>query len=100
MDELILLPFTKYESKHDYSTITFNERGVDFTILRNSVHNRPQSGNLYKFGLIDTNGNYYWFFNGKALIKGRIKALETFNALKQYCYANKLGKPFAYKVVK
>ncbi len=100
MDNLILLPFTKYESKHEYSTNTFNERGIDFTLLRNSVHNRPQSGNLYKFGLIDRNGNYYWFFNGKALIKGRVKALETFTAIKHYCDTKDIGKPFAYKVVK
>ena len=82
MDELILLPFTKYESKHDYSTITFNERGVDFTLLRNSVHNRPQSGNLYKFGLIDTNGNYYWFLMVKPLSKAELKHWKHLMLLK------------------
>lgn len=100
MENLILLPFTDRENNNEYSFTSFKERGIDFTLLRNCVHNRPQSGNLYKFGLIDKNGNYFWFFNGKALIKGRIKALETFSALNKYCYAKKIGKPFAYKVVK
>ena len=100
MEELILLPFTDIEENNEYSTNTFSERGIDFTLLRNSVHNRHQSGNLYKFGVIDAKGNHSWFFGGKAIIKGRVKALQTFNALKKYCEKKNLGEPFAYKVVK
>jgi len=99
MDELILLPFTENEMKNEYSFNTFTERNVEFTIMKNTKHNTPQSGNLYKFGLVDDNW-MYWFFNGKAVIKGRLKALETFNALKQYCSSKGIGEPFAYKVIK
>ena len=42
----------------------------------------------------------YWFFNGKAVIKGRLDALKTFSALKKYCKSKDIGEPFAYKVYK
>ena len=106
MDELILLPFTEREKTHQYSFNTFTERNIEFTIMKNSIHNTPQSGNLYKFGLLNKEGyrcicdEMWWFFNGKAIIKGRLKALETFSALQQYCKMKGLGQPFAFKVVK
>jgi hypothetical protein len=100
MDDLKLTPFSKKEMEYDYSTQTFNERGVDFTIIRLTKHQKPQSGNIYKFGLVDKNYNFYWFFHNKAIVKGRLKALETFKALLDYCEHKDIGDPFAYKVVK
>ena len=100
MDDLKLTPFSDKEMEHDYSTQTFNERGVDFTLIRLSNQQKPQSGNLYKFGLVDNEYRFYWFFYNKAIVKGRLKALETFKALLLYCEQKDIGKPFAYKVVK
>ena len=76
MDDLKLTPFSDKEMEYDYSTQTFNERGVDFTLIRLSNQQKPQSGNLYKFGLVDNEYNFYWFFYNKAIVKGRLKALE------------------------
>ena len=83
MDDLILTPFSDKEMENEYQV-------------------KPQSGNLYKFGVISLSPsfNYYWFFNNKAIVKGRLKALETFSALKKYCKDKKIGEPFAYKVSK
>jgi len=100
MDDLKLTPFTEKEMDKEYSTQTFTERGVDFTILRVSNQLKPQSGNLYKFGLVDNDYQFFWFFNNKSIVKGRLKALETFKALLIYCEAKKIGQPFAYKVYK
>tara|TARA_R100001509_G_C4788295_1_gene188862 strand:- start:43 stop:345 length:303 start_codon:yes stop_codon:yes gene_type:complete len=100
MDDLKLTPFSTKEMENEYSTQTFNERGIEFTILRLSNQLKPQSGNLYKFGLVDNKYNFYWFFNNKAVVKGRLKALETFDALSQYCNEKEIGSPFAFKVSK
>ena len=102
MDDLILTPFSDKEMENEYTTHTFIEREIEFTILRLSNQVKPQSGNLYKFGVISLSPsfNYYWFFNNKAIVKGRLKALETFIALKKYCKDKKIGEPFAYKVSK
>tara|TARA_Y100000385_G_C12510182_1_gene390916 strand:+ start:75 stop:377 length:303 start_codon:yes stop_codon:yes gene_type:complete len=100
MDDLKLTPFSIIEMENEYSTQTFKERGVEFTLLRLSKQSKPQSGNLYKFGLVDNNYNFFWFFNNRAVVKGRLKALETFNLLSQYCNEKEIGSPFAYKVSK
>jgi len=100
MDDLKLTPFSSKEMDNEYSTQTFNERGIEFTILRLTNQLKPQSGNLYKFGLVDKDYNFFWFFNNKAIVKGRLKALETFHLLSQYCNEKQIGSPFAYKVSK
>ena len=100
MDELKLTPFSDKEMENEYSTPTFRERDIDFTLLRLSNQQKPQSGNLYKFGLVDDDYQFFWFFNNKAIVKGRLKSLETFSALLQYCKQKDIGKPFAYKVIK
>tara|TARA_R110000751_G_scaffold134794_2_gene237307 strand:+ start:3685 stop:3987 length:303 start_codon:yes stop_codon:yes gene_type:complete len=100
MDNLKLTPFSDKEMEDDYSSQTFKERGIDFTLIRLSNQQKPQSGNLYKFGLIDNDYHFYWFFCNKAIVKGRLKALETFHALLIYCEQKDIGKPFAYKVIK
>lgn len=100
MDDLILTPFSSKEMDNEYSTQTFNERGIEFTILRFANQLKPQSGNLYKFGLVDNDYNFYWFFNNKPIVKGRLKALETFHLLSQYCNEKQIGSPFAFKVSK
>lgn len=97
MDELILMPFSKEESEEDFNLNVFIERGMEFGVLSSSNRFKPSSGNLYKFGLKADSGNYYWFFNGKPVVKGRINALKTYSALKQYCENKKIGQPFAYK---
>lgn len=98
MTDLTLIPFSKIEASHEYDTQTFKERGVNFTLLRLSNQKTLQSGNLYKFGLIDKNTEFFWFFHNKAIVKGRLKALETFNLLTEYCNEKQIGNPFAYKV--
>jgi len=100
MDDLKVIPFTQKEMDEEYSTQTFKERGIDFTLLRLTNQLKPQSGNLYKFGVVDKDYKFFWFFNNRAIVKGRLKALETFKALQIYCEQREVGLPFAYKVVK
>lgn len=100
MDDLTLTPFSDKEMEYDYSTQTFNERGIEFTLMRLTHQQKPQSGNLYKFGLVDANYEFYWFFYNKAIVSGRAKALETFKALLEYCEQKDIGTPFAFKLVK
>ena len=100
MEDLILIPFSKEEMEKEYQTNSFNERGVNFVILKETNIFRVQSGNYYKFGLVDDNYDFYWFFKGLPCVKGRLKALETFNALSNYCKQKNIGTPFAFKVSK
>ena len=100
MEDLKLTPFSDKEMENEYSTQTFTERDIDFTLLRLTSQQKPQSGNLYKLGVVDNDYQFFWFFNNKAIVKGRLKALETFKALLIYCEARNIGQPFAYKVTK
>ena len=100
MEDLKLTPFSKEEMAKEYSSETFRERNIDFTLLRPTNQSKPQSGNLYKFGVVDDDYHFFWFFNNKAIVKGRLKALETFKALLTYCEARDIGTPFSYKVNK
>ena len=104
MEDLKLTPFSVKEREQEYTTYTFKERDIEFTLLRLKKQVKPQSGNLYKFGLSTQMPSalryYYWFFNNKAIVKGRLDALSTFKALQEYCKKKELGKPFAYKVTK
>ena len=97
MKQLTLTPFSDKEHSQDYNTNTFIERGVAFTILRNANYFKPHSGNKYMFGVVNSDYEFFWFFNGKAIVKGRLKAIETFKALKIYCKENNIGEPFAHK---
>lgn len=92
-----LTPFTSKEESIEYSTITFNERGVDFTLLKISNQSKPHTGNKYKFGVVDENYNFYWFFNGKSEIRNRSMAVKVFAILKRYCELKDIGEPFAFK---
>lgn len=100
MQDLKLIPFSDKEMESEYSTTTFNERGIEFTLLRNVSNQKPSSGNIYKFGVVSDDYEFFWFFGGKPIIKGRIKALETYYALSIYCKKRSVGTPFAYKVNK
>lgn len=100
MDDLKLTPFSAKEMKNEYCLQTFKERDVWFTLIRLYSQQKPQSGNLYKFGIVHKNTKFYWFFKSKAIVKGRINALDTFKALQIYCDQRDIGKPFAYKVIK
>ena len=53
MEDLKLTPFSDKEMGNEYSTQTFRERNIDFTLLRLTNQQKPQSGNLYKFGVVD-----------------------------------------------
>lgn len=96
--EFKLTPFSESELKQEFDYVEFVERGykmamlnvVDFEFL-------SFSKTKYKFGLIDNDDNLHWFFYGKAVVKNRLKALQTYNALVVYCNKNNLGKPFAFK---
>lgn len=99
MNQYGLIPFNKKE-KNNIAQLhleKFIEREKPFYILsEKDVDFLPVRDN-YRFGLIDNNGNYYWFFNGTASVNNREKAIEAFNALLDYCTTEKLGTPFAYK---
>jgi hypothetical protein len=100
MKDLILTPFCSQEMQKEYETHSFKERGVNFVILKEANTHRIQSGNYYKFGLVDTHYNFYWFFMGLPCVKGRLKALNVYKKLSEYCEAKEIGTPFAYKVGK
>ena len=63
MEDLKLTPFSDKEMENEYSTQTFTERDIDFTLLRLTSQQKPQSGNLYKFGVVDNDYQFFWFFN-------------------------------------
>ncbi len=100
MEDLILTPFSEKEMEKEYETNSFTERGINFIILKESNIFKVQSGNYYKFGLVDEDYDFYWFFKALPCVKGRLKALETFNALSHYSKQKKIGTPFAFKVGK
>jgi hypothetical protein len=96
--ELSLTPFTEQELSEDYTTNTFIESGVEFTLLRLSNQFKINTSKSYKFGVVDADYNFYWFFCNKPLVKGRKNAIEVFTKLQSYCIAKNIGQPFAYKV--
>ena len=95
-DKLELLPFTQEEKNRQYTLNTFLERGKEFSILRDNSSRGISSGTLYKFGVINDNGDYFWFLDGK-VFKGRKTVQQIFNQLDAYCKAYQVGKPFAMK---
>tara|TARA_R110000850_G_scaffold87677_4_gene188478 strand:+ start:80 stop:373 length:294 start_codon:yes stop_codon:yes gene_type:complete len=95
--QLILKPFTKLEYERKYNLHRFIEDGKPFSFLSRRSQSRINSGNKYKFGLIDKEGKFHWLFYGQVVCRDRVKALETYSALLKLCKAQKLGEPFAYK---
>jgi len=92
------ITFSKEELTHKLKYIEFKERGYPMAFL-NVVDESIFLGSKtnYKFGLINNEGKYLWFFSGSVVAKDRIEALKIYNALLSYCNENKLGKPFACK---
>ena len=96
--EFQLTPFSESELKHDYEFVEFLERGYPMAMLNRTNFVFSPSKTKYKFGLIHAETlDYYWFFLGKAVIKDRLRALQTYNALLYYCDNKKIGQPFAFK---
>lgn len=98
MIELITIPFSEEESSLNFSLSEFTERGQPMAIL-NVIDDYfyLNSKIKYKFGLIDNQGKYFWFFYGKVVAKNRLDALKTYNVLLDYCFIKSIGKPFAFK---
>lgn len=94
-----LTPFSKKENstKKALHLEKFTEREKPFYILSEKEIEFPPIRDNYRFGLIDNDDNYFWFFYGVASVTEREKAIEVFNLLLQYCKSNNLGTPFAYK---
>lgn len=96
--EFKLTPFSEEELSYKFEYSEFIERGYPMAILNIIDDNFfLNSKTNYKFGLLDNNGKYHWFFYGKVVAKNRLDALKTYNALLSYCRQNSLGKPFAFK---
>jgi len=96
--EFKIIPFTEEEKSHKFKLDEFTERGYPMAVLSIIDENFfLNSKTNYKFGVLDNNGNYYWFFYGKVVAKNRLDALKYYNALLTYCKKISLGKPFAFK---
>lgn len=95
--ELSLLPFKKIEYERKYAVTEFVEDGVELRFLRQLSQKMINSGNKYRFGLIDSDNKYHWFFYGVAVAKDREKAIQIFNALSAHCFSSGIGKPFMCK---
>jgi hypothetical protein len=93
---LTLTPFSDYEKKEVYKINSFKENGLDFAVLigETEISHRLD---VYKFGVMLNDGNYFWFWKGKAFGKNRAEAIDLYNELRLYCIQNELGIPFAYK---
>lgn len=97
-----LTPFTSKENSEQYDTVTFVERGIEITFLK-KTKSKQLRGNKYKFGLVDWDYNFYWFFNGMSKIsedekiKDRATAIQVYALLKRYCELKDIGTPFLYK---
>ena len=92
------IPFSTEELSNDFKYTEFKERGYPMAFL-NVIDERGFLGSRtnYKFGLINNDGDYLWFFSGTVVAKNRIEALKIYNALLSYCTDKNLGKPFACK---
>ena len=95
--ELGLKPFIQSEYRRKYVLTHFVEGGLPFAFLRRQSQSRINSGNKYKFGLIDRDGKYHWFFYGRAVCRDRQKAITLYNHLLKYCKDEEVGQPFAFK---
>jgi hypothetical protein len=95
--KLTLTPFSEQELQHDFKYSKFIEGGYSMAFLTVLNESITCASNHYRFGLIDNEGNYNWFFLKAVGAKNRHKALEVYNALLTFCNAKKLGKPFAIK---
>jgi acetone carboxylase gamma subunit len=90
-------PFSDYENKKDYDMSSFNELGMNVTILNEiTQYNKIPSGNFYKFGAV-INGEYNWYFNAIAVADSREKMREIYSAILQV-NAGTQNQPFIYKV--
>lgn len=96
--KLTLTPFTPEQLKTDWITQDFTEAGQQFGVIYPEGSKRMSSGNSYKFILKSPDGNLFWFFLGEATADGREEARTAYTSLLKYCEANKIGKPYAYKV--
>jgi DNA polymerase II large subunit len=92
-------PFKGKYLLHKYSYNEFIERGHKMAFLKVLDSHFYNAKIDYKFGLMDNENNYHWFFYGKTVSKNRNDALEIYNALLNYCNTKNLGKPFAFKNV-
>lgn len=76
---LSLTPFTPKEEKKIQEMISFNELGLDIRMLR-FESKKETFTKSYRFGILQ-HGQYSWFFNAKAIAKGRDKMREVYGAL-------------------
>lgn len=98
--KITLKPFSQKEKESSFFINTFFEKGIVIDFLVFTENLQPNSGNFYKFGTTDKENFFYWFFEGKALVKGRSKAMEVYKALILYCNEYNFEYPFIIKVVK
>jgi hypothetical protein len=90
-------PFSDFEKSKKYCVTSFNELGVNVTVLNYAeIKTKIPSGNFYKFGAYE-GGKLYWYFNGQAVANSRQKMLEIFSAI-LIVTKNTEQKPFVFKV--
>jgi len=94
-----LKPFSTRENKKTYKLTQFTEMDVNVTMLI-EIDKDYTKHHYFKFGVITSENNFYWFFEGSITLNDRKKAIEVFYQLQKYCSENNIGKPFLMKVKK
>lgn len=101
MTTLELTPFTQKESSMKYELNSFTECGMPFSIMVEREMNTHNTGNSYKFGVLSLdNKTLSWLFYGEVVATNRIEALKLYQQLLLACQTQKIGRPFAYKVLR
>lgn len=95
MKKLPLTPFTDAQNKQKYSINEFSEAGQRFAMLIPKQENERYA--VYRFGVKDHDGNYFWFFGGSYCGPDRKKARETYSLLVEYNKQYNVGTVFASK---
>jgi hypothetical protein len=101
MTTLEATPFSDKEREIKYELNSFIECGMPFSIMVEREMRALNTGNSYKFGVLSfDNKNLSWLFYGEVVATTRLEALKLYQQLLVACEAQKLGRPFAYKVMR
>lgn len=99
MTRLEVLPFSAKERSVRYELNTFIEATMPFAILVERDLNKPNTGNSYKFGVLNPDGKSLgWLFYGEIVAMSRVEAIKMYQQILVMCNQQDLGQPFAYKV--
>lgn len=101
MTRLEVSPFSEKERAEKYELNSFKEAGMPFAILIERNSKTLNTGNSYKFGVLADDGKTLnWLFYGEVVASSRVEAIKLYQQLVKVCDEQRLGRPFAYKVMR